>query len=106
MRQPLTRLNFGSYGHCSCANCCTDLDACIFSSLSEEDHGLAVEARQLGRWSQRFACRVIERDDFVLGHAVELPVRPEAKAPWFPELGRAIRSKYANKLGIGSIVFA
>src|SRR5579864_1294217 len=76
------------------------------ASLSKENHGLAVEARQLNHRPQRLAGREIERDDFVLGHAIQLPVRFKAQAARLPEPKPAIRSKDANKTAVGSIIFA
>ena len=47
-------------------------------SSSKEDHSLAVEAWEPDNSTQGFAVHEIEDDDFVLGHAVELAVWPEA----------------------------
>jgi hypothetical protein len=50
--------------------------------------------------------REIERDDFVLGHAIQHSVRPKPQAARLPQSSPTIRSKDANEMAVGSIVFA
>src|ERR1700740_994058 len=88
MRQPLTRLNLGSYGHCSCTNRCAPPDASTVPPSSKEDPSLAIEAWQRGYCAQTFARREIECDHFVLGYAVKPSIQPQAAR--LPESGPAI----------------
>jgi hypothetical protein len=81
MRQPLTRLNLGSYGHCSCTNRCAPLDASTVPSSSKEAQSLAIEAWQPGYCAQTFARPEIECDHFVLGYAVKPSIQPQAALP-------------------------
>jgi hypothetical protein len=66
---------------------------------------LAIESRQPDHGTQRFARREIERDHFILGHAIQLSIRPELQAARLPEFSPAIRSKDTNETAIGPIVF-
>src|ERR1700739_3188624 len=106
MRQPLTRLNLGSYGHCSCTNRCAPPDASTVPPSSKEDPSLAIEAWQRGYCAQTFARREIECDHFVLGYAVKPSIRPKSQAARLPESGPAIRGEDAYKATVSSIIFA
>src|ERR1700722_14256649 len=76
------------------------------SFSSQENQGLAVEARKVDERAQTFARGKIERDHIVLRHTIEPAVRPESKPPRFFESCQRIWSQDANKMAIASIILA
>lgn len=71
----------------------------------QEGQRLSVEAGQLNNRPEAFARLEVEHDDLVPGDTVEVPVRSDSEATWFPELGQSTWRKHTDEIALRGIVF-
>jgi hypothetical protein len=74
--------------------------------LREKLQSLAVQPRKLHHHPETFTVRKIERNNFILGNAIEIAIESEAKTARSAKFGQPFRTKDAYKMSVRGIVFA
>ena len=83
----------------------TQVDGCHEVVLVEQHERLSVEFRQSYDRPQEVSSREVERDRVSLADAIEVAIQPQSQSARLAEVHRTVRSKDADEISAGRIVF-